>query len=58
MTPTTPVTTPDYTYTGTELSALRKLRTRYQQDQDLWSDRERAHLIFMRWLYQTGKLPS
>jgi hypothetical protein len=37
-----------------EQRSLRALRARFQQDGDLFSDRERAHLLFLRWLYQNG----
>jgi hypothetical protein len=39
-----------------EWHALRVLRARYQQDRDLLSERERAHVRFLRWLYETGRL--
>ena len=41
------------TFTPTQWQALHNLRARYQQDRDLLSERERAHL---RWLYHTGRL--
>jgi hypothetical protein len=37
-------------------SALQRLRSRYQQDTDLWTERELTRLRFMRWLAQTGRL--
>jgi hypothetical protein len=58
MTPQTSIPTPTSTtaFTQEEQRALRKLRTRYQQDADLFSQRELAHLCFLRWLFQTGQL--
>jgi hypothetical protein len=32
------------------------LRNRYQEDQDLFTARELAHLRFLRWLVRTGRL--
>jgi hypothetical protein len=32
------------------------LRRRYQEDLDLWTARELAHLRFLRWLAQNGRL--
>ena len=43
-------------FTRAEWDSLCALRTRYQQDPDLLSERERAHVCFLRWLYQTGRL--
>ena len=51
MTTATPTT-----LTRREQRALRALRARYQQHQDLFSQRELAHLQFLRWLFQTGRL--
>jgi hypothetical protein len=45
-------------FTTQERRALRLLRARYRQDHDLCTQRERAHLRFMRWLCQTGRLES
>ena len=56
MTTETAVTTRISTFSPAEKRALRALRTRYQQDGDLFSRRERAQLLFLRWLYQTGQL--
>ena len=47
---------PTTTLTPAERHTLRVLRARYQQDRDLFSERERAHLRFLRWLYETGRL--
>ena len=46
------------TFTRAERRMLRALRTRYRQDHDLFSESESAHLRFIRWLYQTGRLVS
>jgi hypothetical protein len=54
MTTETAVTTRISTFSPAEKRVLRALRTRYQQDGDLFSQRERAQLLFLRWLYQTG----
>lgn len=39
-----------------ERLALQRLRVRYQQDHDLFSGREFAHLRFLRWLHRSGRL--
>ena len=44
------------TFTPAERRMLRALRTRYRQDRDLFGERVRARLRFLRWLYQTGRL--
>jgi len=36
--------------------ALERLRKRYQQDADVWTEREVGHFRFMQWLVQTGRL--
>jgi hypothetical protein len=46
------------TFTASERRILRALRTRYSVDNDRFTARERAQLSFLRWLYQTGRLPS
>ena len=43
-------------FTPEEWSALQRLCTRYQQSADLLTERELAHLRFLRWLAQTGRL--
>lgn len=43
-------TTPEQT------AALQALRARYRETHDLFSSRELAHLSFMRWLVETGRL--
>jgi hypothetical protein len=43
-------------FTPREKQTLCLLRARYQLDQDLFAEPERARLLFMRWLYQTGRL--
>jgi hypothetical protein len=42
-------------YTADEWRALQSLRLRYQEGRDLWSERELAHLRFVRWLAQNGR---
>lgn len=44
-------------FSPAEWQALRLLRRRYRRDRDLFSERERAHLRFLRWLVQTGLAP-
>ena len=51
-----PVALRGHVFTRAEWHTLRALRTRYQQDPDLLSERERARVRFLRWLYQTGRL--
>ena len=43
-------------FTRAQARLLRTLRSRYQQDHDLFSAQELAHLRFMRWLYLSGRL--
>ena len=43
-------------FTRAQSRTLRALRSRYQQDRDLFSAQEVAHLRFIRWLYLTGSL--
>jgi hypothetical protein len=43
-------------FSPAEWFALEKLRTRYQQDADVWTERELAQLRFLQWLVQTGRL--
>jgi hypothetical protein len=42
--------------TEAEWRAFQQLRLRYQQDHDWWTTREAAHLRFLRWLVETGRL--
>ena len=56
MTTQTPVPVPPPAFTPAQWQVLRALRTRYQQDRDLFSDTQRARLRFLHWLYQTGRL--
>lgn len=37
-------------------TALHALRARYRESRDIFSPRELAHLHFLRWLVQTGRL--
>jgi hypothetical protein len=46
------------TFTESEARALEALRLRFQQDHDLFSPREWAHIRFLRWLVSTGRLGS
>jgi hypothetical protein len=43
-------------YTAEERRALRRLRRRYHDQQEGWSESELAHLCFLRWLHRTGRL--
>jgi hypothetical protein len=43
-------------FTPAECLALATARTRYQDHHDLFSERELAHLRFLRWLRQTNRL--
>jgi hypothetical protein len=43
-------------FTQQEKQALRLLQARYRHDQDLFTERERAQLRFMRWLHRSGRL--
>jgi hypothetical protein len=45
-------------FTDQELARLSALRRRFQQDQDLFSERELARLRFLRWMCETGRLAS
>ena len=56
MTTQTALPAPTAAFNVAEAQALHALRARYQQDRDLFSERERAHLHFLRWLYQTGRV--
>ncbi|MBV9282582.1 MAG: hypothetical protein JOZ41_21095 [Chloroflexi bacterium] len=43
-------------FTAEEVRSLWTLRVRFQEDRDLFSPRERAHLLFLRWRVRTGRL--
>jgi hypothetical protein len=43
-------------FTAEEARSLLALRIRFQEDRDLFSPRERAHLLFLRWQVRTGHL--
>jgi hypothetical protein len=45
-------------FTAVERRALQNLRTRYDKNADFFSHRELAHLSFLRWLVQTGRLTA
>ena len=57
---TTFVPPPAPALTRAELTTFRllRLRARYSVCRDLFDDKELAHLRFIRWLYQTGRLAS
>ncbi|MGI8827317.1 MAG: hypothetical protein ACR2JC_17070 [Chloroflexota bacterium] len=55
---TGPQQTPATSFTPDQHRALRELRIRYEQDCDQFSRRERAHLHFLRWMYNLGRLES
>jgi hypothetical protein len=44
------------TFTDEQARALEILRIHYLDDRDLFEPRERAHLRFLRWLYETGRV--
>ena len=51
--------TPNATsFTVGEARAIEALRVRYEEDHDLLSVRERAHLCFIRWLVSSDRLES
>ena len=51
-----PVIVPEAYFSSTEQEALGVLRARYRERGDLFSDREYARLLFMRWLTrQSGR---
>ena len=56
MTTQTAATVPLTVFGAREWRTLCALRMRYRQDRDLFNDRELAHLRFLRWLSQTGRL--
>lgn len=45
-------------FTDEETRALEAVRSRFQQDHDVLSARERERLCFLRWLVQTGRLEA
>jgi len=58
MTPERSTTEMTDSFSGAEMLSLRSLRKRFQQDLDMFNDRERAYLQFIRWQRQTGLLAS
>jgi hypothetical protein len=52
----TPGDASSLSFSAKEWCALLLLRRRYQQSHDEFSDAELAHLRFLRWLRQAGKL--
>ncbi len=51
-----PTSLAEISFTEQEARALEALRLRFQQDHDLFSAREWAHMRFLRWLVRTGRL--
>jgi hypothetical protein len=51
-----PVTGRARAFTPVEQARLRSLRKRYQVDRTRFTRRELAHLHFVRWLHQAGRL--
>lgn len=45
-------------FTPAERKALRALRRRLRAEVHGFSDREHAHLLFLSWLYHTGRIES
>lgn len=58
MTPEMQTSNTAHSLTPAERQSLTALRTRFQNDPDLFSDKERAHLLFLRWLYQSWSLTA
>lgn len=57
MSPDAPaLSPPTLPFTADQWQALAVLRQQYRQHRDCFSSREVAHLRFLRWLYQTGRL--
>jgi hypothetical protein len=54
----TPQAVPEWlrVFTPAELARLRVLRDRYQANRTSFTTRELAHLYFVRWLHQTGRI--
>ncbi|HEX6817681.1 MAG TPA: hypothetical protein VF120_04850 [Ktedonobacterales bacterium] len=47
-----------YRFSAREWCELLMLRRRYQQSHDVFGEVELAHLQFLRWLHNGGKLES
>jgi hypothetical protein len=45
-------------FSDDEMAVFERLRARYQEAQDTWSEHELAHLRFLRWLHQSGRLDA
>ena len=58
MPPVSPTTTIANQSTQDQWRDFERLRVRYRWAHDLLSAREWAHLRFLRWLVQTGRLVS
>jgi hypothetical protein len=51
-----PIPPPEITFNSEQLLTLSALRALYQEQHGFFTQRELAHLRFVRWLYRTGKL--
>jgi hypothetical protein len=51
-----PASTLPATFSGSEAQALEALRVRFGEDHDTLGERERARLLFLRWLVRNGRL--
>lgn len=51
-----PATAATSSFTAQEWRSLCALRERYARHRDLFAARDIAHLRFLRWLVQTGRL--
>jgi hypothetical protein len=47
---------PRPTFTRSEMKALRRLRSTYRRERQLFAKQEQARLDFLRWLHRTGRL--
>lgn len=52
------MTDPIDTFTDTQRVTFQELRARYAEGRDCFTEREVAHLEFIRWLRETGVLPA
>jgi hypothetical protein len=46
------------TFSDQEMLVYETLRARYQEDADRFTNAERARLLFLRWLYQEGRMDT
>ena len=56
MTTQLPTTLTISMFSADEWRVLNALRENYQQERDLFSARELAHLRFLHWLHHSGRL--